>query len=88
MYNKVLELALEELLEKAFEQVSYRPYFLKNLLDSFIYILIEQEETHDDHAESVIIDEKEIQIKYWKKKRWNDLLSIFHLVGKIAKNHS
>ena len=85
MYNKALELALEELLEKAFEQVSYRPYFLKNLLDSFIYILIEQEETHDDHAESVIIDEKEIQIKGWKKKDGTIFFPFFTSLEKLQK---
>lgn len=85
MYNKALELALEELLEKAFDQVSYRPQFLKQLLDSYIYILGISEDNVGDHIEHTLTEGSKVQIKSWNKEDGTEILPFFTSLEKLQK---
>ncbi|RZG73856.1 enhanced serine sensitivity protein SseB [Acinetobacter sp. WCHAc060025] len=85
MYNKSLEITLEELLEKAFEQVTYRPQFLQQLLDSYIYILGTSAESISEHIEHTLKEGSEVQIKQWQKKDGTFFFPFFTSLERLQK---
>lgn len=83
MYTKSVEQMLEELLEKAFEQVAFRPQFLQRLLDSYIYILGTQAGHVGECFDHTLKEGSEVKLKTWHRDDGSEIFPFFTSLEKL-----
>ena len=79
------ELALEKLLIKAFEQEAYRPQFLEQLLDAYIYILGSSSGEIDEKIEHTLTEGSQVHVKSWNRSDGTQVLPFFTSLEKLRQ---
>ncbi len=86
MYTKSVEHMLEELLEKAFEQVAFRPQFLQRLLDSYIYILGAHPDQVGEFFDHTLSEGSEVKLKTWHREDGSEIFPFFTSLEKLQNS--